>query len=82
MKTYCPHCKSLCTTRDTRQLSDLYREVTFVCKNSDCGHVFVTSVEPVRTLSPSAMPDPNVNLPLSENLKASLALLFRQNSKS
>jgi hypothetical protein len=65
MKTRCPHCEEICTTRKTEQISRMYREITFVCKNIECGHVFVTSLEPVRTLSPSAMPDPMIDIPLS-----------------
>ena len=68
MRTRCPHCNELCTTRKTEQISSMYREITFVCNNSECGHVFVASVSPVRTLSPSATPDPSVNLPLSAHI--------------
>lgn len=68
MKTRCPHCNALCTTRKTQQISNMYREITFVCNNSECGHVFIACVSPVRTLSPSAMPDPSVNLPLSSHI--------------
>lgn len=65
MRTRCPHCNAICTTRKTEQISSMYRELTFSCNNTECGHVFVASLAPIRTLSPSAIPDPHINLPLS-----------------
>ena len=65
MKTICPHCESTCLTRKTEQITRMYREITFVCNNIECGHVFVTSLAPIRTLSPSAMPNPEIDIPLS-----------------
>lgn len=65
----CPHCKSTASVRTSTQLSPLYREATYVCRNSHCGHVFVVGLEAVRTLSPSAMPDPDVDIPLSRHIR-------------
>ena len=68
MRTRCPHCNALCTTRKTVQITGMYREITFVCSNSECGHVFVASLTPIRTLSPSATPDPKIKLKLSDHI--------------
>ncbi|MFD2179552.1 ogr/Delta-like zinc finger family protein [Veronia pacifica] len=68
MRTRCPHCNGPCTIRKTTQVSSTYREVTLSCNNTDCGHVFVASVSPVRTLSPSSIPDPDVNIPISTHI--------------
>ncbi|MCD9124011.1 ogr/Delta-like zinc finger family protein [Cupriavidus sp. UGS-1] len=48
------------------------REITYQCRNPECGHTFVVTAEVSRTLSPSAMPNPNVLLPISEVVKARL----------
>lgn len=70
----CPHCKSTSRIRTSRDLSDLTREVTCQCDNVHCGHTFVASIEAVRTLSPSAMPDPMIDIQLSRrNFPASQA---------
>lgn len=61
----CPHCKSTSRIRTSRDLSDLTREVTCQCDNVHCGHTFVALIEAVRTLSPSAMPDPMIDIQLS-----------------
>ncbi|MGO1072691.1 ogr/Delta-like zinc finger family protein [Lysobacter sp. CA199] len=65
----CPHCKGKASARTSVELSLLYREVTYVCLYSLCGHVFVAGLEAIRTLSPSAMPDPEVDLPLSPHVR-------------
>ncbi len=61
----CPHCKSTSRIRTSRDLSDLTREVSCQCDNVECGHTFVASIEAVRTISPSAMPNPLIDLQLS-----------------
>ncbi len=63
-KTQCPHCETDCKTVKTKQISRMYREVTYVCQNPKCGHIFVASVTPVRTLAPSAAPCDDVRIPV------------------
>ena len=70
----CPHCKSTARIRTSRPLSDLVREAALQCNNVLCGHTFVAHIEAVRTLSPSATPDPLIDLQLSrKNFPASQA---------
>lgn len=66
----CPHCKHATSARTSTQLSALYREVTYQCRNLICGHVFVAGLEAIRTLSPSAIPDPEINLPFSRHVRS------------
>lgn len=61
--TKCPHCGASTRTVKTTQVSPTYREITLVCTDPGCGHIFVASIVPVRTLEPSARPDPTVNIP-------------------
>lgn len=35
-----------------------------MCSNVGCGHTFIAVVEVIRTVSPSACPDPEVCLPM------------------
>lgn len=65
----CPHCKAPTSARTSRSLSRLYREVTYQCRNSRCGHVFVAGLEALRTLSPSATPCPEINLPFARSVR-------------
>ncbi len=68
MKTQCPHCKQNSTSRKTKQITPLYREITFSCDNLECGYVFVGAVSPIRGLSPSMYPDPAINIPFSQHI--------------
>lgn len=65
MKTNCPHCQSLAKQLRSRQVTPVYREVTYMCKNDECGHIFLAGVEIVRTIMPSKTPDPAIALPVS-----------------
>ena len=47
----------------------LTRQSVYCCVNAECGHTFVALTEIVRTLSPSATPNPSVNLPLSTHVR-------------
>lgn len=62
-KTVCPHCGSPCLTVKTWQGSETYREVTYMCTN--CEFIFVAAITPIRTLAPSAKPNPHVNIPIT-----------------
>jgi hypothetical protein len=69
MSVTCPHCGGGSLTRGSKQLTPIYREQTCVCKNPICGHAFVVGVTALRTLSPSAMPNPDVRLPYSTHVR-------------
>jgi hypothetical protein len=45
------------------------REIVFVCVDYTCGHTFVANLEAVRTLSPSAKPNPAIGLPISKHVR-------------
>lgn len=62
--TACPHCGAKCNTVKSYQVSPLFREVTYVCTNDACKHIFVAGIEPLRTISPSMKPNPAISLPV------------------
>lgn len=65
----CPHCQHPAVVRTSARLTAVFREMTYQCKNILCGHVFVCALEVIRTLSPSAIPNPEISLPLSKNVR-------------
>jgi len=69
--TKCPHCQAKANIRDSEQQSDLVRKIKFQCTDPDCGHTFISLLSVCKTLSPSAKPNPKVNIPLSEKAQAS-----------
>ena len=65
----CPHCKAYAVSVKSRLMGALMKETTYRCTNLACGHIFVCTVEVSRTLSPSGMPDPEVNIPFSQHIR-------------
>jgi predicted RNA-binding Zn-ribbon protein involved in translation (DUF1610 family) len=61
----CPHCDGKSITRSSRELSKTMREIFYMCMTPECGHTYVAQLEIVRTLSPSAQPNPAIELPFS-----------------
>jgi len=62
----CPHCGSQAFARTGGKTDTTYREVYYYCREAlSCGHVFVVGMEILRTIRPSAMPNPEVQLPIT-----------------
>ncbi|WP_080404940.1 ogr/Delta-like zinc finger family protein [Burkholderia ubonensis] len=72
----CPHCRMRATARSSREMSITFREITYQCNNLECGHTYVVNMEFARTLSPSATPDPSLNLPISAHVRERLVRQF------
>lgn len=69
MRMTCPHCLENAYTRTSFPMTNLTRETIFVCKNVQCGHVFSALTEISKTISPSAIPNPAVVLPMSTHVR-------------
>lgn len=61
----CPHCGSATKIRTSEGVSPLLRQLRFRCENDECGHVFAADLVVVRTIVPSASPNPAIRLPLA-----------------
>lgn len=46
----CPSCQANCRILRTRVITDYLRDITHCCKNRECGHVFVTQQEYIRSI--------------------------------
>jgi Ogr/Delta-like zinc finger len=68
----CPHCDARARAVKSREMTRTMREVTYQCTNVHCGHTYVAGLEVMRTLSPSAMPNPAVNIPISAHVQRRL----------
>lgn len=76
----CPHCKADSVIRTSWVMTALMRETTYACSNPECGHTFIALTEIVRTLSPSATPDPAINLPLSSHIRRDVMRVVLDNA--
>lgn len=63
--TKCPHCRAECRNIRSVQINALYREITFMCKNNNCGYMFIAGMEPIRTLVESLKPNPDIQIKVS-----------------
>lgn len=68
---HCPHCRARTRVRTSKEVSLTMREITFTCTNHICGHVWVSTLEAARTLSPSSVPNLLVRIPLSAHINKS-----------
>ncbi|WP_228146954.1 ogr/Delta-like zinc finger family protein [Acinetobacter sp. ANC 4204] len=69
-KLVCPHCKTtVLKIRTSEQKHPLLKEIRLQCPNLSCSFSCVGHIELIYTLSPSATPDPSVQLPTIQELK-------------
>lgn len=68
MHIACPHCRAAATIRTSESLSPISRRLYCRCTNRACNHSFVAHAEITCTLSPSAVPNPFILLPMSPGL--------------
>ena len=62
----CPHCGTKAFARHPGKTDVMYRELYYHCRDTlACGHVFVVGMEILRTIRPSAMPNPAIRLPIT-----------------
>jgi predicted Zn-ribbon and HTH transcriptional regulator len=69
--TQCPHCKTVCKTVKTEQISETLRVITYTCPA--CGYTFEADLVAARSLQPSKAPNPNVHIPVSNYLATGAA---------
>ncbi len=51
----CPTCQSITRIQRTYVITEYLRDIVHCCKNEECGHIFVTQQEFVRSVMPSKM---------------------------
>lgn len=58
----CPDCKGPTRTRSSREVTILYRQLIIACANPECGGTFGAELSLTHRISPSAIPDPSIDL--------------------
>lgn len=69
----CPHCEYTVRAVKSRTMSAMFKEITYMCQNPECGHSFVAGLEVLRTLSLSAMPKADIRIPMSQHARKAAA---------
>ncbi len=62
----CPHCGARSIVRSSEQVTPIVRELRMACDNLECGHTFVAQLTVIRTVRPSARPNPQIYLPTGD----------------
>ena len=65
----CPHCRSACDVRTSRELTPLCRETYYQCTNVFCGCTFKAQMAIICMIVASATPNPEIRLPLAPSIK-------------
>lgn len=58
----CPDCKGPTRVRSSREVTILYRQQTIICIDPECGGTYGAEVSITHRISPSARPDPSIDL--------------------
>lgn len=72
-KLACPHCRQRIRIRSSNGLNELLRTTYLQCTNEGCGWTGIGSFEITHELSPSAITNPKIDLPVApyaERLRA------------
>lgn len=74
MRFRCPHCGTLSVVRTSETMSATLTWLYVQCRNIECGHTWRVDAEASLTISPSAIPHPEVKLPLKRRKRRSVQL--------
>lgn len=66
-KLTCPHCRHGLRVRNSVEQHALLRSTYLQCTNVNCGACFRGTMEITHTLSESACPNPEIDLPLADS---------------
>ncbi len=69
MRFPCPHCQALGRVRTSERMSPTVSWLYLQCSDLECGHSWRVDAEATVTISPSAKPSPQVNMPLSPHVR-------------
>ena len=75
MRFRCPHCGARSVVRTSELMSPTVTWLYVQCRNLECGHTWRVDAEASITLSPSAMPNPGVHIPISRHVRRDLLVL-------
>jgi len=68
----CPHCGTKSPVRTSQYMSPTVTWLYVQCRNIECGHTWRVDAEASVTISPSAIPNPTVNMAISQHANRNL----------
>jgi predicted RNA-binding Zn-ribbon protein involved in translation (DUF1610 family) len=70
----CPNCGGKIRIRNSVEQHPLLRAMYLQCTNVNCGATYRAGLEITHLMSPSAMPNPNIVLPIADNFIRQMAM--------
>lgn len=64
----CPHCSTPGTVRTSRQITPVYKQFYIDCRNQLCGHSWLAELSVIHSITPSAMPNPDIRLKMGPTI--------------
>jgi hypothetical protein len=58
----CPHCVTPGAVQSSRQITPTYKQFYIACRNPLCGHTWLAELHVVHSITPSAMPNPDLQI--------------------
>ena len=63
----CPVCSSTARIQRTHVITKYLRDLVHCCNNKECAHIFVTQQEFIRTVMPSLLTEPEIDVEVEIN---------------
>ncbi|WP_411341187.1 ogr/Delta-like zinc finger family protein [Sphingopyxis sp. J-6] len=61
----CPHCGAPSYIRTSEMVTPTSKDLFYLCLNTDCGFTWKAQIAIVYGLSPSAIPNPQIDIPMA-----------------
>ena len=75
MRFRCPHCGTRSVVRTSEFITPTFTRLYVQCGNLECGHTWRVDAESNVTISPSARPNPRVEMQLSQHVQRDLVAI-------
>ena len=65
----CPHCGDVARCRNSKSITETYREAYYECRQLMCGHTWKVAISFIHTIRASANPRPGLELTMAPRSK-------------
>ena len=82
MRFRCPHCGTSSVVRTSMIMSPTVTWLYVQCRRLECGHTWRVDAEATMTISPSAQPNPHVQMLVSQHVRRDLVAIQMANAQT
>lgn len=74
MRFRCPHCGTQSVVRTSEQITPTFSRLYVQCPDIECGHAWRVDAASNITISPSAKPNPRIQMEISQHVRRDLII--------